>query len=189
MKELDKLKEKLKLAEQKYEDLYNNVRVALYRTRIKDGKVLECNYMTVRLFGYDSKEEFLKERGYTSKDYADPNRRKEFVALLKERGEVNGFEIKTHRRDGSVLWVSIFARIYTQEGYIEGAIFDITPQKLLSPTERKVLRLVMDGKSNKEIADELKRSVRTIEDHRAHIMRKLGVDNAIELAKRVFGLC
>lgn len=55
--------------------------------------------------------------------------------------------------------------------------------KPLTKTEMSVLRLVIAGKSNKEIADQLHRSVRTIEVHRAHVMHKLGVDNMIDLIK------
>ena len=56
--------------------------------------------------------------------------------------------------------------------------------KLLTRTETKVLRLILDGKSNKEIANLLHRSVRTVEVHRSHIMHKLGVDNLVDLVKR-----
>jgi len=56
--------------------------------------------------------------------------------------------------------------------------------KLLTRTEMKVLHFILDGKSNKEIANELHRSVRTVEVHRSHIMRKLGVDNLVELVKQ-----
>jgi DNA-binding NarL/FixJ family response regulator len=48
----------------------------------------------------------------------------------------------------------------------------------------KVLKLIISGKSNKEIAYLLHRSVRTIEVHRSHIMSKLDVDNVVDLAKR-----
>jgi two-component system response regulator FixJ len=54
----------------------------------------------------------------------------------------------------------------------------------LTQTEQKVLRLVLDGKSNKEIANLLNRSKRTVEVHRARVMRKLGADSLIDLVKR-----
>lgn len=57
--------------------------------------------------------------------------------------------------------------------------------KSLSKKEIAVLRLILHGSSNKEIAQILHRSIRTVEDHRRHIMRKLDVDNMIDLAKRV----
>lgn len=45
----------------------------------------------------------------------------------------------------------------------------------LSPREDEVLHLLIQGKANKTIADQLQLSTKTIETHRAHIMRKLGV--------------
>jgi len=54
----------------------------------------------------------------------------------------------------------------------------------LTKAERKVLHLVLDGKSNKEIAHTLCRSKRTVEVHRSSIMFKLGVDNLVDLVKR-----
>jgi len=54
----------------------------------------------------------------------------------------------------------------------------------LSRSEMRVLELVVDAKSNKEIAHMLHRSVRTVEVHRSHIMRKLGANNLIDLVKR-----
>ncbi|MFC1792691.1 response regulator transcription factor [Planctomycetota bacterium] len=56
--------------------------------------------------------------------------------------------------------------------------------KPLTHGEDRVLKLVIDGMSNKEIASLLNRSKRTIEVHRALVMRKLGVDNVIDLVKR-----
>jgi FixJ family two-component response regulator len=55
----------------------------------------------------------------------------------------------------------------------------------LTRTEKRILQLVIDGMSNKEISNLLHRSSRTIEVHRAHIMHKLGVDNLVDLVKRV----
>jgi DNA-binding NarL/FixJ family response regulator len=45
----------------------------------------------------------------------------------------------------------------------------------LSPTERKILKLIADYGSSKEIAGELCISVRTVEHHRANIGEKLGI--------------
>ncbi|MFC1761386.1 response regulator transcription factor [Planctomycetota bacterium] len=56
--------------------------------------------------------------------------------------------------------------------------------KSLTKTERIVLRLLMQGMSNRRIAYVLQRSERTIEVHRGHIMQKLGVDNIVDLVKR-----
>jgi two-component system response regulator FixJ len=61
---------------------------------------------------------------------------------------------------------------------------DLLKGKPLSKAEAKVLRLILQGRSNKEIARVLKRSVRTVEVHRSHIMHKLDVDNVVDLVKR-----
>jgi two-component system response regulator FixJ len=62
--------------------------------------------------------------------------------------------------------------------------------KSLTEKEVAVLRLILQGNSNREIAKVLHRSIRTIEDHRRHIMRKLNVDSVVDLVKRaaVMGL-
>ena len=55
----------------------------------------------------------------------------------------------------------------------------------LTRREKQVLKMVVDGLTNKEIAEELGKSVRTIETHRFKIMKKLSVHNAIEMLKVV----
>ena len=49
--------------------------------------------------------------------------------------------------------------------------------RCLSPREEEVLRLLMQGNSNKAIAAKMQLSAKTIETHRAHIMQKLGVNS------------
>lgn len=60
--------------------------------------------------------------------------------------------------------------------------------KPLTAIQTKVLKLVIDGKSNRAIAELLGRSVRTIEVHRAHMMEKLGVSSLLDLVKRAVSL-
>jgi DNA-binding NarL/FixJ family response regulator len=51
----------------------------------------------------------------------------------------------------------------------------------LSERERDVLQLLALGYTNQEIGKRLYISVRTVDTHRAHIMRKLGLDTRAEL--------
>lgn len=54
---------------------------------------------------------------------------------------------------------------------------------VLTPRERDIFERIVAGKLNKQIADELQVSVRTIKAHRAQLMAKLGVDSAAELGR------
>jgi len=55
----------------------------------------------------------------------------------------------------------------------------------LTKTERKILYMILEGRNNRDIADALHRSPRTVEVHRSHILEKLGVTNIVELLRRV----
>jgi two-component system response regulator FixJ len=57
--------------------------------------------------------------------------------------------------------------------------------RTLTPREREVMDLVVDGKANKEVAGELGLSEKTIEVHRARLMRKMGAGNAADLVRMV----
>lgn len=52
----------------------------------------------------------------------------------------------------------------------------------LTTRERQIMELVLAGKFNKVIADELNISMRTVEVHRANLFDKMGVKTAVELA-------
>lgn len=54
---------------------------------------------------------------------------------------------------------------------------------VLTPRERQVFDRIVGGKLNKQIADELGISLRTVKAHRAQLMEKLGVSTAAELGK------
>jgi two-component system response regulator DctR len=58
-----------------------------------------------------------------------------------------------------------------------------TRLEALSSREREVLDLILAGKMNKVIADDLGISMRTVEVHRAHIFDKMNVKTAVELAR------
>jgi two-component system response regulator NreC len=53
----------------------------------------------------------------------------------------------------------------------------------LTAREREVVRLLAEGKSNKEVADSLGISLRTAETHRARLLRKLGVSSLADLVR------
>ncbi len=52
----------------------------------------------------------------------------------------------------------------------------------LTPREREVMKLILVGRLNKQIADDLSISMKTVEVHRARTLEKMQVKTAMELA-------
>jgi DNA-binding NarL/FixJ family response regulator len=60
---------------------------------------------------------------------------------------------------------------------------DEPPPSRLTPREREVVQLMAEGKSTKEIAAKLGLSVKTVETHRANVMRTLGLDSVQDVVR------
>ena len=58
----------------------------------------------------------------------------------------------------------------------------------LTQREREVMQLVVAGKLNKQVADQLDISMKTVEAHRARVMEKMGVRTLAELVKAVMSV-
>jgi DNA-binding NarL/FixJ family response regulator len=56
------------------------------------------------------------------------------------------------------------------------------PAHSLTPREREVLILIAQGKTSKEIAEELHIAFKTVTCHRYRVMEKLAARNSVELA-------
>lgn len=68
-------------------------------------------------------------------------------------------------------------------GYLEKKKAEslLTPWDTLTPRERSILKLIAEGYKNKEIADYLCISVKTVEKHRSNLMQKLNLHNVSDL--------
>lgn len=62
-------------------------------------------------------------------------------------------------------------------------VFDIGNGVSLTKREEEILRLIVSGQTNKQIAHQLSRSERTVEYHRNRLMQKIGAHNAAQLVK------
>jgi len=66
-------------------------------------------------------------------------------------------------------------------GYMHGRVG--VEDTALTPRERETVQLIAEGKSNKDIADVFGISIKTVETHRAAIMRKLRLDSSAALVR------
>jgi DNA-binding NarL/FixJ family response regulator len=55
--------------------------------------------------------------------------------------------------------------------------------RVLTPREVEVLRLVAEGRTNQEIADQLTLSIKTVQTHRANVMEKLDLRDITHLVR------
>jgi DNA-binding NarL/FixJ family response regulator len=66
------------------------------------------------------------------------------------------------------------------DGFLKSAV-DGSTAEILTPREREIVQLLAEAFANKEIANKLSISVKTVETHRASIMRKLGINSIVDL--------
>lgn len=132
----------LKASEKKYQSLFENAQVALFRNRLSDGKVLEINERYAKMAGYSNKEDCMAE--FNAADaWADPNGRKELLNILQKDGSVSDYETEIIRKDGAHIWISFSATIFPEQGFLEGSIVEITERKR-SEIQRKKLQAQLD---------------------------------------------
>jgi len=98
-----------------------------------DGHYLLVNRSLANIYGYDSPEHLSE--GLTdikNQLYVDPQRRDEFLSLIRQQGIVTNFESKVYHRDGTTRWISENARLgQNKDGseYYEGFVSDISDRK------------------------------------------------------------
>jgi PAS domain S-box-containing protein len=119
--------EALRRSDDHYKNFFHNALVGLFRTRLSDGLLLETNSKALEVLGLGQDDVIRK---MTATDlYRDPRRREELLALLERDGEAHDFEVDLVLPGGADVKASISVRACLDEGYMEGAIVDITKRK------------------------------------------------------------
>ncbi|MBG0773753.1 response regulator [Oleidesulfovibrio alaskensis] len=105
----------------------------------------------------------------------------------------DGYVLKDASNDEFILAVEsvLGGKIYLSPGVsdavVKGYLNDARGQSVssswetLTPREQEIFQLVAEGYKNREIAEMLVVSVKTVEKHRSNLMQKLGVHSAAEL--------
>lgn len=96
------------------------------------------------------------------------------------------------RKDGQVVWMEGQGSALDRDDPQRLAIWTYRPldtapgpEGAMTPTEKRIARYLVNGFTSKEIAQALGSSPRTVEVHRANMVRKLGVRNSFELVSRL----
>ena len=124
----------LREAERRYYQLFENALEGIFRTTL-DGQYLDANPALARIYGFESPSELIQSRKDIRNElYVNPARREEFMALVRARGSVSGFESQIYKKDGEIIWISENARaVYDDDAELlcyEGTVEDVTERKI-----------------------------------------------------------
>ena len=145
-----------------------------------------------RMTGMDAIREIKKRFPETKVVALTVHKTEEYLRTTLQAG-ADGYVLKDATHDEllmaieSVLKGKTFLSPGVSEKVIEGYLagqrnrMPNAVSELLSQREREVLKLIAEGYKNKEIADDLCISLKTVEKHRANLMKKLDLHNAAAL--------
>jgi PAS domain S-box-containing protein len=161
----------------------------------RDRVIQRCNAAFGAMFGYEAHE--LKGRSmevlYPSSNEFE-NIGAHGISVMKKTGVYSDERIMRHR-NGQLFWCHAAGKSLARENPFACAVWmfeDISERRAVSRDltcrEREIARQLAAGQSTKEIARTLGVSPRTIDGHRARIIRKVGAKSASEMIARVVGL-
>lgn len=136
-------------SEKKFKALFSNIPIGIFRTTSK-GKPVHINPAMAKILGFASSEEAIEYYDDLSLQlYVKPQRRKEFIQTIREKGEVTNFKYEAKRVDGKIIWLTMNAKIGASinngDFFIDGFTLDITRQ---IATDQKLFEL------NNELIDQ-----------------------------------
>ncbi len=123
----------VEVAEEKYRSIFENVQEGIFQTT-EDGRFISANPMLAKIYGFNSPDDLMANLNDISDQlYLEPERRDEFVRLIKEQDVIHDFQSPVRRQDGVLIWISENVRAVRNKAgellYFEGSVVDITEQK------------------------------------------------------------
>ncbi len=136
------------IAEEKYRKIFEDAPVGIFRTT-PSGKVLLANPWFLKALGYDDSTD-LSSMDVARDIYYRPEDREVFVKKIEDEGEVKGMELRLKKRDGSPLWVRVYAKAVRDEDgrtlFYEGMVMDVTPRKVLEEQVAQMQKMEAIGR-------------------------------------------
>jgi PAS domain S-box-containing protein len=162
-----------------------------------DYRFIFVNEAWERLFGFSMQEAI----GHTSRElgiWKDDKARQRIIEQLERTKSLDQQAYVLFSKSGNELHVTNRMTRLEIDGkhYVLSSLHDDTEHwfaekekrerasgliESLTPREREILKLVLSGHSNKEIATILRISLRTVEVHRSHAIQKLGTNSLLRI--------
>jgi PAS domain S-box-containing protein len=131
--ELEQALARLKEAEAKYRGIFQSAQEGIFQTT-PDGRYLSANPALARMLGYDCPVELMASVTDIGRQLCvRPESREQFKRRLEQEGQVRDFENEIYRKDGTIIWTSVNARVVRDARgavlYYEGTSQDITERR------------------------------------------------------------
>jgi len=122
---------------------------------------------------------FLSAKGHSADKVKGLNRGADVYIAKPFDPEELVAQVESSLKQASRLLVNKPPRAILTEPIFQNVPADVT----LTPTELKVVKFVSQGMANREIAEEMNVSQRTVESHVSNMLAKTGLHNRTELAR------
>ncbi|WP_342116132.1 PAS and helix-turn-helix domain-containing protein [Pseudoduganella sp. OTU4001] len=163
---------------------------------VSDNRVIQaCNDALGAMFGYAPGQ--LDGQSFqvlypTQDEYLRTGDR--IIPIMNAKGRYSDERIM-RRASGELFWCHVTGRALDPAQPLGAGIWtfeDVSEQRPVSapltPREREIAALLVEGKTSKLIARDTGLSPRTVEMHRARLMRKFNAANATELVHKLVGV-
>lgn len=152
--------------------------------------IRDYNEEFARLFGYTRTELIDKSFARLYPKHADFVRTGRMWKQHLPGGQVYYDERIMTASDGRRFWCQVHGRTRHEEDPFAQALYcfqlisrPVAKERIhLTDRQRQIVALITQGKTNRVIAEELALSVRTIESHRARLLKASGLTNTAQLA-------
>lgn len=153
--------------------------------------IRDCNPTFAQMFGFTREE--LRDQTFailypSQQEFV--NIRNRGVSTLRETRKYWDERVMM-RSDNELFWCRVRGHTFTPDDPLRRAVWsfadlsDTRPYQPMTRREREVFSLLGEGKTSKEIARTLELSYRTVEVHRARLLKKFGVSNTAGLFQSI----
>ncbi|MCX5806007.1 MAG: PAS domain S-box protein [Proteobacteria bacterium] len=122
----------LRESEAKYRSIFENAVEGIFQST-PEGRFISVNPASARIHGYDSPEEMMNVSDIGAQIYVNPEKRKEYMHLLKDKEGIENFEAEMYKKNGDKIWTSMNVQAVRDDAgnirYFEGTVEDITKRK------------------------------------------------------------